>query len=317
MKNIYHLRKLLLVVFSVAIGLISCEQEDDSLAPYVGSREISELTIEKESFNPKVTWVGGYISTFGVNRGSQAALDSTLVWLIHTNGDKIIFPVTVGQLPEGAQDITVSYGGVSIDSLEEDELYTVWIMKETVWQEVSSMSQVELTEDTIPGSSVTVSGDSLLIIGSSSFEKSGFPVNVYINILNVRSLGPLADLFVDATPDNIPRIRWTKKAAGVTDTMIAAIGFVRGVTYDASGAMWEVYSERDSAGIKLYARDNLIKGPVVMGDSLPGTREFIEFTTEALVRNEDYHIWIADKTWDRENRQRFTPGYSYITFRIE
>lgn len=316
MKNIYQIRKLLLWVVLVSTGFFSCNNEDNTLAPYTGSPPVSNITVQAESFNPKITWLGGYVSVFGINKGNSAALDSTLVWLVHTNGNNIHYPLVACRLPEGAQDITAQYGGLSIDSLQEDQDYTFWVLKEDVWNQISSYTQFKLAEDSSASASFRISGDSLLL-SAAKFEVVSEPINVYINILDIRKFGPLADVNVETTTMNVPKVTWTIKAPGAVDSMVAAIGFAGGTTYDASTSLWEVYSERDSAGIKIYVKDNVIKSPVIVSETLPNTRAFVVYNPQNLVRNAYYHVWIADKTWDRVNRQRFTPGYAYVTFRIE
>ena len=310
----YHRHLMLIIVWSIIF--YSCNKEDNSLAPYAGTPALSNLVVEEGSFNPKVTWVGGEVSVLGVNKGSKAALDSSLVWLIHSSSNNILYPVKFGKIPSGAQDITSQFGGVLKDSLDEDEEYTFWVMKAEVWNQAAANPNKEILSDSVAGSAVVVSGDTIMIT-PFSFTRASKKLNVYINILSPRSLGPLADLTVETTTLNIPRIRWKIKAAGVTDTLIAAIGLAKGSIYDFSGAVWEVYSVRDSSGTSIYARDNVISGPVLVGESFPNTKTFVEFKMENFERNNDYNIWIADKTWDKVNRQRFTRGYAYITFRVE
>jgi hypothetical protein len=314
MKNIWNIRIGSIIFFIISAFFVSCNEEDNTLAPYAGSPMLSNIIVEDESFNPKVTWVGGNVSVFGVNRGDKAALDSSLVWLIRTEGNNILFPVVFGELPAGAQDITSQFGGTTLSELEEDEEYTFWVMKSEVWELVSTNIFKPLIVDPSV-TSVSVS-DTSVSITPFSFVVGHKSVNVYINIVNVRVLGAIADIFVESTTANIPLIRWRIRAAGA-DTLVAAIGLVRGQVYDASSALWEMYSVRDSAGVSLYARDNIIASPILVGDDVPGTRTFVEFVPENFQRNTEYHIWIATNNWDREGRQRFTQGYGYAIFFVE
>jgi len=316
MNTILFRLKLVTASVILSLNFYSCNEADNSLAPYAGGPKLSNLIVEDETFNPKVTWVGGEVSVFGVNKGNKAALDSTLIWLILSDGDKIRYPVKIGVMPAGAQNITSQFGGTSKDSLNEDEQYTFWVLKADVWNQVSSNPGKELLADSSSNSSVVIS-DTTLVINPYSFNRASKPINVYINILNQRVLGPLADLIIETTTLNIPRVRWKIKAAGVKDTLIAAIGLAKGSLYDFAGAVWEVYSVRDSSGTSIYGRDNVIAAPVLVGSSFPDTKTFVEFKKENFERNNDYYIWIADKTWDKVNRQRFTRGYAYVTFRVE
>jgi hypothetical protein len=316
MKNIYKKRLSSIMVILLVAGIFfSCNDDDNVLAPYAGSRMLSDMVIEDESFTPRVSWVGGYVSVFGVNRGNKAALDSTLVWLIHTDGNNIRFPLVYGELQEGAVDITSQYGGTPLDLLEEDVNYTFWLLKDDVWNQISSKTNKQLIPDSLASSTV-IESDTSLNISQYSFFKGGKTINVYINIINVRVFGALAEIFIEPTMMNVPRISWRMLTPGA-DSLVSAIGMVRGQVYAASNAVWEVYSIRDSAGINLFARDNVIPPPVTVGDEFPQTRTLVEFIPENLQRNTEYHVWIANNTWDREGRARFTPGYGYAVFFIE
>jgi hypothetical protein len=50
------------------------------------------------------------------------------------------------------------------------------------------------------------------------------------------------------------------------------------------------------------------------GQEFPETFVFTEYPAGGLKRNTDYYVWIANKNWDGENRQRFTLYYAYATF---
>jgi hypothetical protein len=314
----FYLYQFKLLVMFIIITLIfnSCAEEEDALSPYVGGPKLSSIKVEDESFTPKVSWIGGYVAVFGVNKGDKAILDSTLVWLIHSSTNSISYPLKYGFVPTGAEDIASQFGGLSKDSLDEDQKYTFWVLKEDVWDQVSANPNKELFVLDSAVNSVTITGDSLFIT-AESFTTANKSLNVYINIVNPRPLGVLATLTVESTKLNVPLIKWVIKDPSVTDTLVAAIGLYKGLNYDAANALWEVYSFRDSSGIIIYVRDNVIASPILVGDSVSNTKTFVEFKKENFERNQDYTIWIADKTWDRVNRQRFTKGYAYITFRVE
>ena len=106
---------LLLLLLAAVID--SCRKDQEALAPYAGGTRLSDIFVQDSVYVPKVTWVGGYVSSFGINRGSRAILDSTLIWLAHADGNTLGFPVTVGQTPAGAADLTNRYGGRRVDSL--------------------------------------------------------------------------------------------------------------------------------------------------------------------------------------------------------
>ncbi|MRR13465.1 hypothetical protein EG835_13655, partial [bacterium] len=82
------------------LTLWGCTSEEDSvLAPYATRGGLSGVTVEEQVLVPKVTWLGGYVSVFGVNRGRKATLDSTLIALAYQSGDLLKFPFTFGTLP--------------------------------------------------------------------------------------------------------------------------------------------------------------------------------------------------------------------------
>lgn len=316
MKFYLYQYKLLVMFIILTLIFNSCANEDDAIAPYAGGPKLSTIKVEDESFTPKVSWIGGYVAVFGVNKGDKAVLDSSLVWLIHSNTNSISYPVKYGVVPTGAEDIAFQFGGTRKDSLDEDQKYTFWVLKAEVWNQVSANPNKELFVIDSVLTPVTITGDSLFIT-SESFTKVNKSLNVYINILEPRPLGVLATLTIETTNLNVPLIKWVIKDPSVTDTLVAAIGLVKGLNYDVANALWEVYSFRDSSGIIIYVKDNVIASPVLVGDSLSNTKTFVEFKKENFERNQYYTIWIADKTWDRVNRQRFTKGYAYITFRVE
>ncbi|MEO8399950.1 MAG: hypothetical protein ABI550_09085 [Ignavibacteriaceae bacterium] len=313
------LRNFILIILfsSFCILLISCNKENTTLAPYTGSPKLSGITIEKGSFKPKATWLGGYVSVFAVNKGTKAALDTSIIWLIHTSGNDIKYPLKFGEVPSGAQDITTQYGGSSADSLSEDETYTYWILKEDAWNQISNQSNARLyTDSNSTASSVIINADSISI-SQFSFISATQPNDVFINLSNVSQFGRLAAISVKAEKTNIPIIKWLITEAGLTDSSISAIGLVEGAQYQSSNALWEIYSEDDSAGVPIYGKKNVISQPVKIGQKIPGTHEFVEFTLDGLERNKDYYIWIANKDWDGTTRLRFAVGYAWATFNVK
>lgn len=300
----------LLLIF----GGWGCSDEDNSLAPYAGSPSMSNIIVQSGSFKPAVTWVGGYVSVFAVNKGSRAALDSTLIWLVHTNGNNIHYPVHFGVLPEGAEDMTSQFGGSVEDSLSEDNTYTYWVLKEDVWNQISSQKGKVIEVDSSQSASlVQVKGDTLKI-NNYGCVKETQNLDVYINIENVSTFGRLGIISVKIMNSSNPIISWEITQDGVTDTLLSAIGIVEGGQYDATKLVWEIFSEEDSAGVKIYGKKNLIKSPITAGEEFPGTRVFAEYPASGLERDKTYYLWIANKEWDGETRLRFALGYAYITF---
>lgn len=311
------LRVLALILFTIFIA--GCENEDDGLAPYAGNdpnqaRNMSNILVQQGTYMPKITWVGGYANVIGVNKGPKAALDSTLIWLIHTNGNNIHFPVTFATLPEGAEDITAAYGGLKLDSLDEDFTYSYWVIKEDVWNQISGQSGKILYVDSAI-TSITVDADTIRLPISGAVNKTQ-AIDVYVNIMNIQTYGRLADLnIVETKTSNNPILTWTIKEAGVTDSLISAIGLVEGQQYQEIYVKWAAWSEETISGQPVYGRKNMITSPVIIGQAFPGTRVFNEYTLGGLERNKDYLVWIANSSWNQSSRSRATSGYAWVTFR--
>lgn len=124
------MRKLFrqVVVAAAVVALIpvisGCDTVDNQLLPYDGSRPLIVQQVTT-SFAPDISWVGGRAAAVGINRGTEPALDESLVWLYTADGNDLDSPVYVRDaLDSGAVE---SYGGTPTDSLADDETYTLWV----------------------------------------------------------------------------------------------------------------------------------------------------------------------------------------------
>lgn len=314
----------ILALFFVFL-ICSCKDRDNTLAPYDGSPAMSNVVVEGNTYTPKITWVGGYASVVGVNRGSFAALDSSLVWLIYEPGNTIHYPVTYNQLPEGATDITSQYGGNNIPLLVEDQTYNYWVMKEEMWNQVKGMNNKVLRVNDSLASGYQVVSDTIEISHTDYYQVKK-NIDKYVNIYEISYFGLpdsiLAHIeIIQTDTSNSPLIKWTiteKDSNGVliTDSLISAIGIVEGTGYQASKVIWEVYSKDFNGVDTVYGKSNRIPSPVYPPSfNIPGTHTFKEYPAVGLERNKGYYIWIAAKQWDQKNRFRFTHYYAYITFK--
>jgi hypothetical protein len=311
-KNYYSFYFTALLLSAIIVG---CNETDNTLAPYIGSPAMSNIYVEPGSFNPGITWVGGYVSVLGVNRGDRAALDSTLVFLIYQSGNGIKYPVRFGAVPGGAQDITSQFGETAIDSLNEDETYTYWVLKEDAWNQISAERNKYLVPDsTLSGTSVEIEADTILIPLQAHTQMTQ-SIDVYVNITNVTTFGQLGIISITPAASNNPTISWEITQSGITDTNISAIGLVEGQQYQPINSKWEMFSVDDSAGVTRYGKQNVISRPLSLGQNFPGTIVFVEYPPEGLERGKEYYIWIASKEWDGTSRLRFALGYAYATFR--
>lgn len=308
------------IISSLAIILLvaitnSCEKVDNTLAPYVGSPKMSGIAIESKSFTPKVTWIGGYVTAFGINKGDAAALDNSLIWLIYKPGNGITYPVKYGELQQGVQDLTSQYGGSFIPELIEDSTYTFWVMKEDVWSVVSSNPGKPFVLDSTLSEGYQVIDDTIKLSSSIHTQRTQ-ELDNYINIFEISTFGQLGTIQIQQTntSDHV-QLSWTIHQAGVTDSMIAAIGIVDGNQYTAASSIWEAYSEVDDGGQILYGKHNVVSGPLISGEVLDNTKIFVDYPVQGLERNKTYYVWIANKDWNGVGRLRATPYYAYATFR--
>ncbi len=316
MKNIFPTAFFLPLIITSLI-LFSCNEADEGFAPYAGSPQMSGITIQESSYKPKMTWLGGYVSVVGVNYGSRAALDRSLVFLLYSVGNNISYPVTFGEIPQGAQDLTSQYGGTRADTLIEDSTYTFWVMKETEWNQISSLTDKILIYDSTLSSSIQINGDTIRLSGKG-YTQQVIPLDVYIDISGVNTLGRLGVITIEETNiTNSPIISWTITQSGVPDTAIAAMGIVEGGQFNPDGEVWSVYSVSDSSGQTQYGKVNIINPPAAAGQSFPGTQVFVEYPAGGLKKNTTYYVWIANKLWDGEGRLRVTNYYAYATFNTD
>jgi hypothetical protein len=314
-KNLIKFSMLFLIlIFTSLLFFSSCNNENNTLVPYDGSTQMSNITVEDSSFTPKITWVGGYVSVVGVNTGNLAALNSSLVWLIYMPDDQIHYPVKFGTTPSGAQNLTTQYNGSLIDSLIEDSTYTFWVMKASDWDQISSMQNKILVLDSTLTTSIQIDGDTIRLSPAGHTQKTQNLDN-YVNFKDYFTKGQLADIFVEQPrTSNNPRISWQIKQSGVTDSLISAIGITEGTSYNNSKIIWEVYSVSDSAGSTYYGKKNVIAPPVIAGQEFPETFVFTAYSEGGLKRNTSYYVWIANKNWDGENRSLVTQYYAYAYF---
>ncbi len=307
---------LVKIIVIGSIFLSSCGSEESGLAPYAGSPEMSSVKIESGTFQPKITWIGGYASVLGVNKGEKAALDTSIIWLIKIDGNNLRYPIKFGSIPDGASDITLQYGGASVDSLSEDVVYTFWVMKESMWENVSGIIGAELIpKSDLDENEFIQSSDTTVELSSFSYTKGTEQLDVYVNISNVRFFGRLGEIYVSQPVDATgPTISWRISQSGVTDTLISAIGIVNGQQFDERYIFWDLWSVEESNGEKVYGKKNVIKAPIKIGDHPEGTITFNELPEKGLERNKDYYIWIATENWEG-NRSRVANFYAYATFR--
>ncbi len=304
---------LSIILFAI---LLSCETAETPLAPYMGQTEMSKIRIEEGSFTPTITWVGGYVSTFGVNRGTEAALDSSLIWLIHSEGNNINFPLSFGQTSNEIQELTTQYGGNPVERLSEDNVYTFWVLKEDALDFVFQNPNKPIYVDGNIESEVGNVRNDTVFVNSFSYTRKTQALDVFVNIVEATSRGKLATLSIaQSSTTNNPTVMWEIKQSGVTEKTISAMGLCIGTSYSASRIVWEVWSVETVDGQDVYGKKNVIDPPLVIGDSFQGTHVFYAYPEGGLERNKNYYFWIGNQDWDGKKHGRVAKFYAYITFK--
>ncbi len=326
MKRFYAPSPWIACLCCMLLGITDgCKQEDHVLAPYaVGGRALSAIVIEDSVFVPRVTWLGGYVSVFGVNRGPAAKLDTSLAWLVYQAGDAIHYPVKFGEVPAGAQNLTTTFGGQALTRLLEDHQYTFWVLKEDAWAQVSVNPGKPIVPDSTMAQVVQLRNDTVFV-STGSFMKRTAMTDVYINITDVNAFGRLVTdrttfqtyLSVVASDTcNRPVITWKIVQSGITDQRVAAIGMCTGNDYNAFTGVWEMISMDVRPDTTIYWKNNVIGSPLQMGDHVAGTVTFKEYPLTGLQRGVIYYFWMASKDWDGKSRTRVTNNYAYATFTV-
>jgi hypothetical protein len=309
----YLVEVMLLLILG---SIFSCDSEEDILTPYIGSPAMSNIIVEQGTFKPKITWSGGYVSVIGANSGGFARLNSSIIWLIKTNGNNITYPITFGEIPGGCQSLVADYEGTQLDELKEDLQYTYWVLKEDVWNSVSSHKEkILLPDSTLDAGNIKIDSDTIRI-SSKSFTLKSQAIDLYPNISDLLVFGRLGAInIVQAVDEKGPIISWKITQSGVTDTLISAIGLVEGQQYAAQYNLWDMWSIEETPQGNIYGKQNIITAPLFLGEQRPGTRTFTEFNPETFERDSYYYIWIANENWNGTSRTRTTNYYAYATFK--
>jgi hypothetical protein len=306
------------LIAGVLITTHGCSSNEGPLAPYTGGgTALSTIAVQESVFTPRVTWIGGYVSAFGVNLGSVAVLDSTLVSLMSAPGDGVKFPLTFGTIPAGAQELTPQYGGSTLARLIEDRTYTFWALKQEAWSQISGLTHLPMVLDSAANVSVQRRNDTLYL-SPKVFTSVTKRLDVYINIKDVKVYGRLCGTITVTASDtsNKPIVTFRVTQSTAPDTLISALGICAGSDYHIDARAWEVISADASPDTTIYWKNDVITSPFALGQKFAGTAEFIEYPAEGLKRGVQYYLWFANKSWDQTTRTRATPNYGFTTFTV-
>lgn len=309
--------KVTIMTLSALILIIGCNDKSDPIAAYSGDSMLQQISIEKNSYNPKITWLGGYVSTLAVNKGNEAKVDSTLIWMVHAANNNVTYPATYGIVKSLEESLTELYGGMVQTNLEEDNLYTFWAAKENLWNILATNTNKTIVIDNLlTEDEINLSVDSIYV-SLKSYSQITYSLDVFLNLdeSSIQNRGRLGTIFVAQTDtSNNLNITWEFVDQSITDLNISAIGICEGQQFDINMQVWDMYSLEQVGGENIYGSINLISQPLSLGDLIEGTSVFNEFPSEGLERNKNYYLWIATKDWDGESRGRTANGYATINF---
>lgn len=261
------------VVLVLALLLASCDSGVNPLAPYEGSRPliIQDVTI---SHSPDIAWVGGRVAAVGINRGEQAALDTSLVWLHTVDGNDLESPVYVRDVIDRAA--VESYGGTPSDSLSDDQVYTFWVAESEAF-------------------SAGLTGNS---VDAFSLADTTFQLEYLLNGPRPRVNGGLG-LYYDVSRDQrllSEEFTVTWAPAVPLRTLAMRVGTTGGYT----SLIWHIVTPEE--------QEANLTPPIVLGNE-PDHAEVIEewggFGTDRYV------LWGANDDWDGQTFSFLAPGYAF------
>ncbi len=267
-----------LATFVLAALVAGCSQESNPLAPYDGHRDLEFLHVT-QSFTPDIQWVGGRVAAVGVNRGSQAGLDSTLVWLRMASDNSISSVVTVG--PNFDAALVESFGGVPASEIDDDETYTFWIA-------AASAVDAGLVPGQYPSGAFadTTISFQLVMFGQGGGDPN---LGVQFRVIRDESLIEGEQFVVSWTPENLAFRQLAIRQATVGGW---------------TNLIWHIRTpEGESPSITT---------PLVIGEAPDGVQEVISFP-ESGFEPATHLLWANTDGWN-ETFQPSATGYAW--FRI-
>ncbi len=276
--------EFLLVAALFSAFSLSCNNQSNTLAPYVGARGLRMVTVT-QNFTPDIQWLGGRVAAVGVNRGTRASMDSTLVWLMDAPTDSITYKsssyVTYGSVTDKSK--IQSLGGTYQDSLNNEATYTFWIATTDAFN--ANLDSSSRTEFSFADTTLSMQ---LYLRGTAGGETdSQGNLATTLAILHEQTL--LSDKYV---------IEWTPATHAYRRIGINAASFG-----SFTNLVWHVVTP-DSVP------DNIVS-PVVIGVPPPGTQEAVPWS--GFQKGQVYMVWMVDSTWNGS----FAPSsQGYAWYRI-
>jgi hypothetical protein len=281
-----------MLLAGAALAAAGCSEDANPLAPYEGARPLDLLRVT-QSFTPEIQWVGGRVAAVGVNRGTRAALDATLVWLQTAPDNSISSFVATEQGADEA--LVLSYGGTPQDRLTDGETYTFWLAERSALE--ADLDSALIEAGTFVDTTMTMQ---LLLCG-----QNGGGLGATFEIERDERL--TGERFV---------VRWAP-----ADVAFRRLAIREAPAGGFTDLVWHVVSPEDGPP--------LILPPVVIGVTPDGAQEATAFAGFARddqwnppeerddsTLDQDpptYTLWAATDEWNTT----FTPNApGYATFRI-
>ena len=234
----------------------------DQLPEYEGHRALEVLQVT-QSYTPDLQWVGGRVAAVGVNRGSTAALDSTLIWIATADDNSIPSHVTISG-EANQRSVVESYGGTPADSLASGEQYTFWLAEKSVFEaglDSSSFDGMNFVDTTFT--------TQLQLTGLT---KGEFGLVEEITVTRDQSL--LEERYI---------VNWTPSSIAFRRIAIQV-----GTTGGFDNLVWHVLVPEEST--------EGILPPVVIGEAPENTEVAVEFT--GFVSGEGHTLWMNTSEWE-------------------
>lgn len=266
------------LILVCSLGLISgCGRDpEQTLAPYEDFRPLiwQKLT---QSLTPDLQWLGGRVAAIGVNKGRQAALDSSLVWLRVAPDNTIGSYVTVDTFT--ATDIIQNLGGTAVDSLTDSTAYTFWLADLEAYQ--SGLDTLTMTRHNLLDTTITISLKLPGRVGGQTGLLSS------LTIVWDRHL----------TREKI-KISWTPDSVAFRQMVIR-----KG---NAGG-----YTERIYHIMTADTTDSILP-PVVIGQEQAGWVQAKAWSLWSFNPGKRYFLWMSNTSWEEENFNPRAQGYAWF-----
>ncbi len=264
-------RATVVVFIGVGLWMAGCDSVETTgpLAEYEGHRALEILQVT-QNFTPSVQWLGGRVAAVGVNRGDEAALDSTLIWISTADGNEIASHVVVdGDANEAG--LVQSFGGSPADSLESGEQYTFWLAEEVVFDAGLDSAAFDGMNyvDTTFTMELVLRGNTRGAAGAGIF---GTPLIDEIRIIREQSL-----------LENRYKITWEP-----SDVVFRRIAIRQGSTGGFDNLIWHI-----------VVPDSVEQGlapPVAIGQAPEHAQVPIEFSGFSVP--DVYALWMVTEDWN-------------------